>query len=363
MGYPMTTRLKHLQAGLSMIELMVGMTIGLIGTVIISSALVSNEDFKRRTTSTSDAQINGTLALYAIERDLRMAGFGFANTNAFGCSNVTYSHTSFSGAYPTWGLLPSVITDGGAVSAGATASDSIRLVYATEVARSTAGVLAATQAAGAASFSLVDTTGFNGSVTTRGDLVVAVSGTTCSLHQVTALAGTTVNTASGTAPFNGTASPGYASGAYLFNLGLPVVRSYSVGTNQSLQMLDVFATSSSNSAPSVSSTPTTITSGIVDLQAQYGLDTNGDLIIDSYSNTTPTTAAGWAQVLAVRVAVLVRAGTYIRPDTPGGACSATTTAPSWSGGTHYMSDGLPSCYKYRSFETVVPLRNMIWKEA
>jgi hypothetical protein len=25
--------------------------------------------------------------------------------------------------------------------------------------------------------------------------------------------------------------------------------------------------------------------------------------------------------------------------------------------------GLPSCYKYRVFETVIPLRNMIWRPA
>ena len=166
------------------------------------------------------------------------------------------------------------------------------------------------------------------------------------------------------APFNaGTSSPGFASGSYLFNLGLPVVRTYSIGSNQSLQLADVFTTTATNVAPTVTSASTTITNGVVDLQADYGMDTDGNGVVDTYTTTSPTTAAGWAQVMAVRVAILVRSANYVRPATAGGACAATTAAPTWTGGTHFMSDTLPSCYKYRSFETVVPLRNVIWKEA
>ncbi len=350
-----------------MVELMVGMAIGLIGTVIIAAALIANEDYKRSTVGTSDAQVNGALSLYAIERDLRMAGYGFANTNALGCASVTYSRTSFVGAYPAFGLRPIVMTDGGgAVAAGlqtATGSDVLQIVYASEARRSLPATLNGAMTAGDTSIVLLDTMGFNGSVTTRGDLVVAVSGATCTMHQVTAIASATTLTIAAGAPFNGTASPGYGVGAYLFNLGLPVVHSYSINANGGLDVLDVFSATASNVAPTVATTPTTIANGVVDLQADYGLDTDGNGVVDSYTITAPTTAAGWAQVLAIRVAVLVRSANYNKPPTAGGACTATTAAPTWTGGTHFMSDALPSCYKYRSFETVVPLRNMIWKEA
>ncbi len=355
------------QAGLSMIELMVGMAIGLIGTVIIAAALLANEDYKRSTVGTSDAQVNGALSLYAVERDLRMAGYGFANTNALGCASVSYSRTSFVGAYPAFGLRPIVMTDGGGTVTGttqvATGADTLQIVYASEAQRSLPAVLNGAMAAAGTSIVLFDTIGYNGSATTRGDLVVAVSGATCSLHQVTAVANATTLTVAAGAAFNGTASPGYAVGSYLFNLGLPVVHNYSVSGNGSLQLLDVFSTTASNVTPTVSATPTNIASGVVDLQADYGIDSNGDGIVDTYTITAPTTAATWAQVLAIRVAVLVRSANYFRPPTAGGACTATTAAPTWTGGTHFMSDALPSCYKYRSFETVVPLRNMIWKEA
>jgi type IV pilus assembly protein PilW len=350
-----------------MIELMVGMAIGLIGTVIIAAALVANEDFKRSTVGTSDAQVNGALSLYAIERDLRMAGYGFANTNALGCASVTYSRTSFVGVYPAFGLRPIVMTDGGGTVAGglqtATAADTLQVVFASEAQRSLPAVFNGNMAASGTSIVLFDTIGYNGSATTRGDLVVAVSGSTCTMHQVTAVANSTTLTVAAGAPFNGTASPGYSTGAYLFNLGLPVVHNYSINANGGLNLLDVFSATASNVAPTVSTTPVTVANGVVDLQADYGIDANGDGIVDTYTLTAPTTAAGWAQVLAIRVAVLVRSANYFKPPTAGGACTATTAAPTWTGGTHYMSDALPSCYKYRSFETTVPLRNMIWKEA
>jgi type IV pilus assembly protein PilW len=68
----------------------------------------------------------------------------------------------------------------------------------------------------------------------------------------------------------------------------------------------------------------------------------------------------------VRLAVLARSEHYEKPSTPGGACEATTAAnrPTWSGGdflTFNAPGALPSCYKYRMFETVVPMRNMIWR--
>jgi type IV pilus assembly protein PilW len=67
--------------------------------------------------------------------------------------------------------------------------------------------------------------------------------------------------------------------------------------------------------------------------------------------------------------VLARSEYYEKPSTAGGPCEATTAAnrPTWGGTaslpfTSFDAPGaLPSCYKYRVFETVVPLRNMLWR--
>ena len=115
--------------------------------------------------------------------------------------------------------------------------------------------------------------------------------------------------------------------------------------------------------------------GIVDLQAQYGKDLNGNGVVESTEWTKVLSRNGpfvnfdaidIIQVIAVRLAVLARDDHYHKPSTAGGPCEATTAAnrPAWAGGAFLTFDApgaLPSCYKYRVFETVIPLRNMIWR--
>ena len=74
------------------------------------------------------------------------------------------------------------------------------------------------------------------------------------------------------------------------------------------------------------------------------------------------TAADWAQVLAMRLAVVARSGLREKANPATGVCDITTAAPTWSGGTLDVStDPNWQCYRYRVFETTVPLRNMIWR--
>ncbi|HAC90547.1 MAG TPA: hypothetical protein DCF63_07915, partial [Planctomycetaceae bacterium] len=72
--------------GFSLVEIMVGMTVGLIGMVVIFQVFSVSEANKRSTTSGGDAMQNGALALYNIERDVRMAGFGFNDPDFIGCN-------------------------------------------------------------------------------------------------------------------------------------------------------------------------------------------------------------------------------------------------------------------------------------
>src|SRR5690606_30813313 len=115
-----------------------------------------------------------------------------------------------------------------------------------------------------------------------------------------------------------------------------------------------------------------------DLRAEYGKDNgvdNGTVAsatfaandgqVDQFSTTTPANSAEWQQVLSVRVGVLARIGEYEKPPASG-VCEATTTAPTWAGGAFSAVDiATPTsqdrCYRYRVFETTIPLRNMIWR--
>lgn len=66
----------RLQLGFTIIELMVGMVIGLLATVVIMQTFSSFEGNKRSTTGIADAQTNGSIGLYMIQRELQFAGYG-----------------------------------------------------------------------------------------------------------------------------------------------------------------------------------------------------------------------------------------------------------------------------------------------
>lgn len=68
------------QAGFSLVEIMVGMVISLLGIIIIFQVFAVSERVKRTTTSGGDAQQNGVAALFALARNLKMAGYGL-NSN------------------------------------------------------------------------------------------------------------------------------------------------------------------------------------------------------------------------------------------------------------------------------------------
>lgn len=70
------------QAGFSLVDVMVGMVLGLIGTIIIFQVFEASERVKRTTTSGGDAQQNGVAALFALERGVRQAGYGINSSDA-----------------------------------------------------------------------------------------------------------------------------------------------------------------------------------------------------------------------------------------------------------------------------------------
>ncbi len=65
------------QAGFSLVDVMVGMVLGLIGTIIIFQVFEASERVKRTTVGGGDAQQNGAAALFALERGVRQARYGY----------------------------------------------------------------------------------------------------------------------------------------------------------------------------------------------------------------------------------------------------------------------------------------------
>ena len=126
--------------------------------------------------------------------------------------------------------------------------------------------------------------------------------------------------------------------------------------------------------------------GIVDMKAFYGIDTNlpPDKQISSAEWTkTPPAATDWSNLLAVRVALLVRSRNYEAPtngDVNAQQFDASTNPPSYTGPNNVQipfvmhdiggtTDTNPTgtnrpnnwrFYRYRVYERVIPLRNMLW---
>jgi type IV pilus assembly protein PilW len=368
---------------MSLVELMVGMLIGLIGIVIITHLYVTNDRYKRSTTGAGTAQVNGAIALYTLEREIRMSGYGVNHSAALGCtcagvncSPVQYYYNAFSsfppagaaaGALPPRVLAPVVITDnvGG--------PDSITVLYGAANERMLPAAISETTVAPNHDYKVDGIQGFQDN-----NLIVVAQGGTCLLRQVSKVQTGTTILEHRTGPYNPVASfgPGFTAGAAVFNLGTPtatggpVWRTFSVGNVANAYRLQSEDLLRSLATWPAAGTQQQLVDDIVDLQAQYGKDdgsvpgtTADDGVVDVWDAVPPPDATAWRRVLAVRIAVLARSQNFEKPSVAGGPCEATTAAQIWAGGALTVPGGLPSCYRHRVFETVIPLRNMIWRPA
>ena len=115
-------RFPRSSRGFTLVELMVGVLIGLIGTIVIFQVFAVSESQKRTTAGSSDAQQNGVFSLFQIERDVRMAGYGINHMPLLGCKINGWYEPGGTGF--EFKLVPVEIING-----AAGAPDVIRLAY------------------------------------------------------------------------------------------------------------------------------------------------------------------------------------------------------------------------------------------
>jgi len=384
---------RHPSRGFSMVELMVAMVISLIGVIIIFQVFETSEGVRRTATSGGDAQQNGAVALYFMERDLRNAGMGINDTIYYApvCNMIGSDSSRTTPNLPPMILAPAFIAAG----ANAQTPDQLSVFYGSQNQIANSTTLVANMVLPTSPLTVQTRFGFR-----PGDLVLLLepgSGKNCAFMEVTSLPAVPsnqINHDPGTytlaaglvsvpARFNPAAGMGVtyggantASVARVFNLGnlhddlnfpasqnvtLPVYNLYSIAANNTLTVSNAFVIS--GGVPAVNS----VADNIVHMRADYGVDDGpaNDGILDRYISATPN----WSQVIAIRIAVVARSALAEKPAGGGATCNTTTVPPTWSGDTggarsfDLSADPDWKCYRYRMFETTVPLRNWIWKSS
>jgi type IV pilus assembly protein PilW len=343
------------QSGFSLVELMVAALIGLIGTIVIFQVFAVFESQKRSATSGGDAQSNLALAMHAIERDARQSGFGINDPTLFGCAVTAWDETPPGGgaaaALTGLNFVPVSIVQGSTTpdASGSTPqADTLTFFYGSSDLAHFPPKLTKTMTSATEAYQVSNRHGFEvGDVLIAAELISGVQ--RCSLSQVTGLpAASSANVEhDGSGRFNKSGGVGAANYAFeatrIFNLGkTPVQNTYTVSNGQLL-------------VKNFGALAMPMMDGIAQMQARYGKDTNGDGIVDAYNETAPTTAAEWAQVLTLRVALVARVSQYEK------TLVSPATLTLWNGGPVWTLGTEDQHYRYRVLDTIIPIRNMFWK--
>jgi type IV pilus assembly protein PilW len=396
-------RPRHVQRGFSLIEIMVGLVIGLIAVLVIYQVFTVAEGFKRNTTAAGEAQMNGLFSTFVLGMELGNGGAAMAVSAAdlASCADTGNIATTFR-------PIPVLITDGG----GNSNPDSFVVTYSIATTLVSTAMFNAPAASGALTYDIQSSGGFH-----KGDLVVGIANpvgpnSNCASSKVTAdpgpitvpptcdpndinksancLAHMTITHTGANVSFTGN---GLSGSSTLFNMG-PADRAqkirYSVnnGVLYSTPLLD------SDGVPAaLPGNP--LASNIVNMKVQYGIDSDVDQrgLLDYWvQGTTATPKGDWSpaailpatitkinQIKAIRIGIIVQSeqfdkelagftgGDYVNGDYNwvlfDCADIVKANCPGRLTGSVPASVSPPGNWRFRKYETVIPLRNEIWNKA
>lgn len=377
------------QKGFSLVEIMVGLTVGLITVLVVSQVMQVAEARRRASASGADAVVNAALGLYTIERDAKNSGYGLTSLKAsVGCE----VRARYGNADVDFTMTPARITDG-----ANGAPDTLRFIASSKSGAALPTRISVNHPQTAANFFVESDLGVH-----DGDMMIAVPqsivpGTNwCSVFQVTGTGGASgggnggnnnngggqgqnqILHNSGQSDWNQPGGSnifpagGYMAGDYVLNLGGFVDHTYSIANNQLRQTAANWTNNTS--------TDFDLYPNVVQLQAVYGKDTSvpPDNRVDVWEASAP---AQWQQVIAVRIALVARSQTPEAENvTLDGADAATTcnsatphpAAICWRPDPNgngvkidvNINNANPNWkrFRYRVVETTIPLRNAIWQQ-
>jgi type IV pilus assembly protein PilW len=194
-----------------------------------------------------------------------------------------------------------------------------------------------------------------------GDVTLVTNGTSCALSSATALSGTTIVTLAD------------ITGA-IVNANLSCLGTWNVAVLRVNPNYDPADPANSQAYLERNGTPSV--ADIVNIQAQYGISASaGSNLVTQWVNAT----GGWAapsvadrnRIKALHIAVVARNGllekdivtvacTTNKGTANNGPCAWDDTSVDAAPQIDLSNDPNWQNYRYRVFETIIPLRNMIW---
>ncbi|WP_230029775.1 PilW family protein [Massilia sp. Bi118] len=397
--------MRSREQGFSLVELMISIVIGMLALVFALRLMSGSERTQRNGVGSSDAMQNGMLALFSMSGDAAQAGYGLNDPIIAGCDTVFSDAQHYALASVTAGgvavtpLAPVIIEKevGGASATPTTDGENPDRVnfYAGSSITGT-GTLRLLSAYSAGTRIVVDRVpyGFR-----QGDVIVVAPeqlGGKCALAQISsdpdALAALPAQQSVDVVQ---NSDYRYNSGGLGASFGAGVSRVFNLGPASSLSfhtwsVANGFLQLRSTDMAGAAQNPAAVAGDIVSIKAQYGFDNRvganftpdagmqvkvwSATMINADGDGVTGGAGDYLRIAAVRLAVVARSRT---PDAApaGGSCTATTGPLTVFAGGSAGADAVPvkvklgvpddtvdwRCYRYRVFETIVPLRNFVWR--
>lgn len=351
---------SHDQLGLTLIELLIAMTIGLFIVGAVAALYINTRSGFNYLEEVSRIQETGRFAIDTISRDIRMAGYNGCGKNVTSLANVVTDASSspfldFSTPIRGYGdglAHPSALSDAGAISG----TDSIVLLGV-----DTSSELVVKNHNPAAA--QIDT---NTHSIKPGEILLITDCAKASIFQMTGPTNNN-NNATNIVHNTGTGTPGNCtkllgvscpgSVSYTYKPGSSLIKIYSnayfianSSLNNGTRSLWSLALEGSTSG---SAAARELLVGVSDMQIYYGLDTDGDGSADRFVTANVVESGGnWSKVISVRISLLV-ASTRTKIATGKQSYAFQTTAGSTTESTVSPADGVLR----RVFSETVVARN------
>jgi type IV pilus assembly protein PilW len=338
------------EQGLSLIELMISITLGMIVLASLITVFVNNSASRRDLDRSAGVLENGRYAIGLLNDDLGLAGYYGSLTTLTGTTDLpcstTVSEWSTSLARPVHGSNHTGTTSGDLPCV--TRKTNTDAIFIQRASSCVSGPTAETGCAGVAAGTAYLQVSECGDEYQTTKFRLSTDATTLTLKSI-------VLSTSGGSP---TCSTTAATVAPIRKFYRSI---YYVDSANILWRLDIDAASTA----SPPGTPVQIASGIESMQIEYGLDSNGDGAPDSFSSA-PT---AWDQVVGARVSLLVRADSsapgYVDDKSYflGDICSlppGSSTCPSpYSSSTPVVRSTSDQAFRRHVFSSYVTFGNVV----